>query len=1000
MEPAGQAVRGESLCDEEAVARLNRTILSFTADPLENVNRLVALCGETFGAESAFYFHRHGETLKPYSAWRAPSAAAASRAENDVCVELLKRGRQDLTVMRRLGESPSAKAIPGIEQHGLQTFVGVTVKCAGAPAGALCLLYTRDYDPRESDRKFLGLIASAIGVEEERHRAQAAVQEHVDFLHKFIEALPVPVFYKDANLVYRACNAQFCNILGRYKTQIVGTSVFDVMDREEAEKRDRMDRDLVEHPGQQVYETPVTYADGSVHDLVFHKDTLLDSEGRFAGVVGAMLDITERKRMEKALAEARDAAEETNRNLERAIEHANRMALEAAVAEAAKGRFLANMSHEIRTPMNGIIGMSGLLLHTDLSVEQLEYAQTIRSSAESLLKIINDILDFAKIEAGKLALEELDFNLRTVLDDTADLLAIRGHEKNLEFNCLVDSDVPPLLRGDPGRLRQILINLAGNAVKFTSEGSVLIHVTLENQSEEEAKVRFSVIDTGIGVPGSRVDSLFEEFSQIDTSVSRKYGGTGLGLAICKELSRMMGGDIAVESVEGEGSTFWFTAVFPKQSGSTDSAVPPSIEGLRVYVVEPSETTRHVIREHLAALGCRFSDTEEPSNLLEDLRRAAAKRDPFQVVILNSPVPGMDGETCGRMILAEPHLENTAVVIVTSLKSRAETTRSKGSEFAGYLSTPIKWSQLRDVLVRAVERRDSPDLEPAQTLVETPEATAPKSGLRILLAEDNPVNEKLAVRILERMGHRVDSVPNGLEALHALAERSYNLVFMDIQMPEMDGLDATRRIRNGDFSVLDPGVPIIAMTAHAMSEDRKRCLAAGMDDYVTKPIEVSEIVAAIDRIVQKHRGGKEPLPSPARDRTAVRTPAAKPKPEGPEEEPVFRLQEVLERVGQDESLLLELIAMFLERLPEQIRTIRDAHANRDATTLEREAHSLKGAAANVGAARLRTAAARVEEKAREGRIDAVGAMLDNLDSEARTLTDSLQRLTATKTPSSP
>jgi len=572
------------------------------------------------------------------------------------------------------------------------------------------------------------------------------------------------------------------------------------------------------------------------------------------GRVWSFRDITERKRAEDSIRRAKEDTEEANRQLEQAIEHASRMAKEAEIANKAKSEFLANMSHEIRTPMNGVIGMTGLLLESDLTAEHYEYAQTIRASADSLLAIINDILDFSKIEAGHLELEVLDFDLRTTVEDVTDMLAVRAHDKGLELSCLVYPDVPALLCGDPGRLRQILINLAGNAIKFTERGEVFIRVTREEETDRDITVKFSVTDTGIGIPEDQENFLFKSFTQADASITRKYGGTGLGLAISKQLAELMGGRMGVESKEAKGSTFWFTALLGKQPEDREPEVviPEDIRGQRILIVDDHATNRLVLRELLHSWDCRYEEAENAEQALERLHQAFAETDPFRIALLDMQMPLMDGATLGQKIKADPDLTPTRLIMLTSAGKRGDASRLKTIGFSAYLNKPVKKSHLYDCLVTVLGISSTPSKERSTPIITRYglEETK-KKRIRILVAEDNVVNQKVALRILQKLGYRADAVADGREAVMALETIPYDLVLMDVQMPQMDGFEATGVIRDPASRVRNHHIPVIAMTAHAMKGDREKCLEAGMDDYVSKPVTA----LALNDILEKYLRGE-------------------------------------------------------------------------------------------------------------------------------------------------
>jgi PAS domain S-box-containing protein len=562
-------------------------------------------------------------------------------------------------------------------------------------------------------------------------------------------------------------------------------------------------------------------------------------EGRDC-LLETFVDITDLKQAETEL-------QEVNKELEQQTAKANELAAHAEMANVAKSEFLANMSHEIRTPMNGVIGMTGLLLDTELDDEQRSLAETVRASGDSLLSLINDILDFSKIEAGKLEMEEMDFDLHSLMDDFAASLALRAQVKGLEFLCDTSLDLPTTLQGDPGRLRQVLTNLTGNAIKFTPEGEIIVRVELESESDTEAVVRFSVHDSGIGIAKDKQATLFHQFTQVDASTTRKYGGTGLGLAISKQLTEMMGGTIGVNSTAGYGSEFWFTAHLLKrvaQDDSESSSPGVALRGTRILVVDGSAFNREIILKQLRAWEVRPDEAPDVETALELLRSASEAEDPYALALLAKVLPSTDVEALARTIRSDARLGKTRLMAMIPLNELGAVDRLEAAGFAAFLTKPVRQSDLLDGLMTVLDGGSNCNRREKAAPSTIPDLH--RRSVRILIAEDNAINQRVALGILDKMGLRADAVANGIESIKALESIPYDLVLMDVQMPEMDGYAATARIRDPESTVLRHDLPVIAMTAHTMAGDRDRCLAAGMDDYVAKPVNPRALAEVLDR----------------------------------------------------------------------------------------------------------------------------------------------------------
>jgi len=816
----------------------------------------------------------------------------------------------------------------------------------------------------------------------QRARTEVALRESEERLREFAEMLPEIVFEMDETLRVTFVNRQALEMTGYTEEEIAAgfdvTRFFVEGDRELV--RDNVLRAL---QGQRLrsFEYTALRKDGSTFPVLARATAIIHG-GRPVGIRGILFDISERKRAEAELLQA------------------HRMALGAEAASTAKSRFLANMSHEIRTPMNAIMGMTELSLNTELTTEQREYLTTVKTASEVLLSLLDDILDLSKIEADRIELEEVDFDVRQILDQVAGMMSPRVAEKNLELVIYTHTDVPQRLHGDPMRLRQILANLVSNAVKFTDQGEIVVEVKILAQTEREVTLLGTVRDTGIGIPADKKDVIFETFVQGDCSTARRYGGSGLGLAISKRLVELMHGTIWVDSEVGRGSTFAFNVVLQRAGEQAGPARPTALEGLRVLVIDDSAAGRLALTETLSSFGCAVVTAADGLEGLETLGSALAEDRPFGLVLLDMQMPGLGGAEVLRRLREEPVTRMLPVIAMTTIEELPAIRGQVDPACCACVAKPASQSQLLDAVLNVVGCVDlthcPPTPGPAEPSVDL--AVPPQ---RILLAEDNRINLRLALAILEGAGHQVTPAENGEAVLRLLAAGSYDLVIMDVQMPGMDGIETTRAIRL-DRRWRD--LPIIALTAHGLKGDRERFLTAGMDDYVSKPIHVEHLLAAIARQVRRRAGQAPGGASPGRTpeappRPALTSGAGEPAAAGEAGQPtaaesaVLDLQEARERFRGYETLLHDLLAQIDRDLAGQVDRVAQTLTDRDAPTLERLAHGLKGLAASAGAHRLRDAAARLEAIGRARDLTEAGAALDALREESERVCAAIRRLAA-------
>ena len=968
--PIAGGLTERRLTAEHLVARALVEASTFT----EAAPRILeAICDALGWKHGALWSVDHdGDVLRCVEVWHSPSMhlpefEAISRAtafRRGVGLPGRVWATTQPTWIPDVVEDANFPRAPIAAREGLHGAFGFPILLRGEVLAVMEFFSTEIRAPDDGLLSMLTSIGNQIGLFIDRRRAQEELDR---FFTLSLDMLCIAGF----DGYFKRVNPAWQRLLGYSEAELLSQPYMNFVHPDDRESTSAVAKTLDDGQELHYFENRYLHKDGTLRWLLWTSTPYPEKQM----IYGAARDITERKAAEETMASYARELETTQGELEdqaarlaqlvKELEVAKRRAEEATEAKSA---FLANMSHEIRTPLNAILGMTTLALQTKLSSEQRDYLTTVKSSADALLELINDILDFSKIEARRLELERTEVELRETVGDAAKLLALRGSQKGLELACHVDANVPDVLLGDPGRLSQVLLNVMGNAVKFTAEGEVVLRVEVDSTSAANVTLHFAVSDTGIGIAEDKQRQIFQAFTQADSSTTRRYGGTGLGLAIALRLVELMGGRMWVESEVGRGSTFHFTAAFDTPAVPTirpSRERPIALEGLRVLVVDDNATNRRILEEMLASWHMKPTTVSAAAQAIDALHEALTTGDSFDVMISDCQMPDVDGFMLAKRIKHDRRIAQTPIVMLTSIGQPDDTARCRKVGVDAYLSKPVKHSDLLDALATlfGVSTRHSNEGSSPR------DVTTPRRALRVLVAEDNVVNRKLVTTLLHKHGHKVKAVENGRAAVEAVAAArggKFDVVLMDLQMPEMSGFEATEAVRRHE----SPGqrLPIIALTAHAMQGDRERCLEAGMDGYLSKPIDVEELIATIERF---GHGSQT---------TATEEPV------DAERASVFDEQAALAYTGQDRRLLKQVVSMFRSDYPSSLRRIEQAWRRKDGDALRAAAHALKGAIATVGSPAGREAAAELEQAGRSGDLADAARAYANLRQRLMLLED--------------